>query len=394
MIRTLIDKAASAGRRAGNRGADFTNNNKLIKAIDFISGSLPAQEEDFFMVCSRSAQLVAALMTKVLLGPTGLDTHSVETFNSMFGKVMGDIPALACTPFQELSNSVLDQLDKTAKASCAEQKKAWEAGARHSADPHPRTWTAIQQRDCEKAEKKKANDAYGDNTKRDKDHKIDYTKDRASPDEIKTAALWGELRRPRESPLLHVWSVTLHPSWPVAPADSEAEFRHICDTEAHGGNDRDGRSCGDNAMWRYGWYAKTVQLKSLPRELAAHTGDLLQGWANRLMGKAIQGVLERILFFVPKSPSSLPGVGRLTQWFPGAGTVLSRTINNGSGRHAASVSVGDTMRRLFTGVRSPGNANSYWVRKWAGSQSVGALSKLFGGFDRVNFDADIEENLH
>ncbi|MET0389075.1 MAG: hypothetical protein ABW321_24080 [Polyangiales bacterium] len=367
LIGKLIDKAMALGRRAGNRGAGIANS-RAVRVIDFISGSLPAQEEDFFMVCSRSGELVAALMTKVLLGPLQLDQGAIEAFNSGFGKVIGSAQTVTCQPLSELSNSVLSEIDANVDAKCAEEKKSWEDGGpvepgkpRH----RKRTWTIGQQQECEKKQRKAANDSLGPGNTPDGKNNVDYTKDRAAVEEIKTAAIWGELILPKDSPLIHVWSVNLALEWEFAPADSEAEYRHACDAQ----RDTDGRTCGDNAMWRYGWYAKTIQLKSLPRELAAHIGDLLQGWINRLSGKAIQGVVARVVANLPKAPD---GTGR-----PRLGPILGQPIAGGGsgGRHRAPdpTNVQDVLLRHFTGVRSAEAGNSYWSRKalgpWIGNHA-------------------------
>jgi hypothetical protein len=53
-------------------------------------------------------------------------------------------------------------------------------------------------------------------------------------------------------------------------------------------------------MWRPGWYAKLVPVRDITDEIAQKFGDLLAGWFSRALGKAITGVLDRVIHkFVP-----------------------------------------------------------------------------------------------
>jgi hypothetical protein len=355
LISRMLSKASEKGRKASNR-AGAASNSKTARVLDALSGSLPAQDEDIFMVCSRSAQLVSALVTKVLLGPVRLDQSAVESFNSAFGKAIGSIPSVACTPIEELDDKLQDQITSQVAAKCEEEKEKWQStpkqggGAKHQKKP----WTKGQQLACEEEQKKKSAEALGKGKGPDGSD-VDPTKDQASSDDIKTASLWSLILAPKGSPLLHVWSVSLSSGWPYFPGDAEAEFLHLC----AGDFDKDGRSCGDNSLWRYGWYAKTVQLRPLEQELSMYMGQMFEGWMGNAAGKAIQGVLGRLAAFLPASFSQKGGpLGPLDP--PGG----KHSIPSG-GKHRApdSQTVQDVLMRNLSGLRHPELGNGYWNRK-------------------------------
>lgn len=370
LISRMVTMVQQKSRKVSN-GAAGASKSGPAKWINRLAGSLPAQDEDLFMVCSRSAEAVAALVTKVLLGPLDLNASSVETFNSTFGKTIGSIPTIACTPMDELGESVQGQITEQVGAKCKEEKETWEKsmeeGVKHRKN---KPWTKGQQLACEKKHKDEATKALGKGRGSDGGD-VDVTKDQAAMEDIKTAALWGLSKHPRTSPLLHVWSINPSDRWPYVPGDAEAEFRHVC----AGDNDKDGRTCADNALWRYGWFANTVPLRSLGEELGQEYGEMLQGAFNRAMGKAIQGVLGRLASYLP---------ARFSQ---GGGLLGVPAGSPGPGKHAAArPSVQDLLtRNLFSGWRHPEVANGYWNRKvvgpmtgnWIGSGVGNATQSVF-----------------
>ncbi|MET0387049.1 MAG: hypothetical protein ABW321_13870 [Polyangiales bacterium] len=383
LFRRFIDRARVVARNAGNRGAGAADH-WLVQGLDFISGSLPAQDEDYYQVCSRAAELTAALVTKVLLGPLNLDQGSIEAFNTGFGQVIGSFQSVTCKPLDELSNDIVNEIESNVGAKCEQAKRDYEnPPAPPGGGPAPagRRWTHGLQQKCEKDERKKANEVAGTNTRPDPAtgagaNNVDYTKDRASTEEIKTAALWGLSLEPKQSPLLHVWSVTLVPSISFAPADSEAEFRHTCD----GGTDAGGRGCGENSLWRYGWFAKTVQLKPFWREFGAYFGDMLQGWLNRAIGKAVQGIVGRLVQNIPAQPS-LTSNALLTP-------LRSQGRHTAHGRHRSpdATTVRDVLFRHLGGVRAPDAGNAYWSRRWINGE-IGKYIPL------ENLDANLDDGI-
>jgi hypothetical protein len=355
VISRVISKASAKGRKVSN-SAGGASNSTAARVVDALSGSLPAQDEDIFMVCSRSAQLVSALVTKVLLGPLRLDASAVDSFNSAFGKTIGSISTVACTPMDELDDKVQDQITSQVSAKCQEEKEKWQStpqegrGAQHRRKP----WTKGQQLACEEEQKKKAAEAVGKGQGPGKSD-VDPTKDQASSEDIKTASLWSLILSPNTSPLLHVWSVNLTPSWPHFPGDAEAEFLHVCT----GNFDKDGRSCGDNSLWRYGWYAKNVPLRPLEQEFAAHMGDMFEGFMGNAAGKAIQGIIGRLAAFLPAGFNQKGGP--LGPVEPPRG---KHSIPSG-GKHRApnTQTVQDVLMRNLSGLRHPELGNGYWNRK-------------------------------
>jgi hypothetical protein len=143
---------------------------------------------------------------------------------------------------------------------------------------------------------------------------------------------------------------------------AEAEFFAPCDKfdRASGSgddNDSDGRSCGDNAMWRYGWDVVMVSHRPLEEELVAHFGDFMRGWANRFVAKGIQGVIGRIVNALPLTKIKIGSNAPALPWI--------------GGRHRRQpLPPAELIYRHIRGLRTGELGNAYWNRRWAGSQVV------------------------
>lgn len=320
--------------------------------IDFLSGSLPAQEEDYFQVCQRSAIGVGSL----LLFPftqAGLSQSVADGIVNTASKIIGSIQTLTCTPLEEFDNQIADQITNEVFSSCQKQKEEYErqpaAGqGRHSGNTQK--WTAGLQQKCEKDTRKKLEGQA-------KDNKQD-PKTRPTAEEIKTAAVWGEMLVPQGSPLTHVWGILPKLGSSFVVYTAEAEFFAPCHNYRRNDpnsstTDNDGRACGENAMWRYAWEAMTIPERSVEEELVHSMGDFARGWANRFVAKGIQGLIGRVATKVLPSNISLPPL-------PG-------------GRHRAQPTgdISELLTRHIRGLRTTEVGNSWIVRRWAGSALVG-----------------------
>jgi hypothetical protein len=317
--------------------------------LDFLTGSLPAQEEDYFQVCSRAAEELASLVTGVLVHTTGLSQGSADHISSTFGKVIGTVQTVTCAPLEEFKNTLAKQVNAQVDVSCKQQKTQYLSGGRHAAKA--RKWTIGMQQECEKKQRAQAEKAAGEGVKT-----------RPTVETIKTAAVWGEMLRPQVNPLLHVWMSYYREDPERIAYSAEAEFFAPCDkydrtTDSGGDKDDDGRSCGDNAMWRYGWDTIMVTKRSFTEEMVAHFGDFMRGWANRFVAKGIQGVIGRVaVAIIPRGKTFTPPGGPMP-WI--------------GGRHQQQPEPLEVLlSRHILGTRTTEAGNGFWTRRWAGSEVV------------------------
>lgn len=272
----LVKKAdkAVASKKFGKSGMV----SQVYEVVHGATPSLPAQEEDFYELCSRSGELLSALFLRVLGGPLHLGDSQIEKISSFVGVVVGSMQTIACTPLKAVGDTIEAEIDKAVDTKCKEQEDAW----KNEDDNKGKKWDDDRKKKCKDDEKKKSG----------------YKKP-TEAESIKVARLWGIIKDPKNSPFLHVWATTQLESRfkDIDPANTMAEFRHICD----GGTDSAGRGCSENSLWRPGWYAKLVPVRHFNDELANKFGDALAGWFSRALGRAISGVIDDLVKkFVPK----------------------------------------------------------------------------------------------
>jgi hypothetical protein len=295
----------------------------LIKgAVDLtkgLVGSLPVQEEDFFQVCPRAAELMTASLMHTLSGPVGLDTAAIEKVSSFVAVVVGSLPTLMCTPLKSVNDSIVKELDQAVDKKCGDAKVAWESDKKNKG----KKWDGAKCKDEESKKFQKNNKPLNSET-------------------IKVGRLWGLMLAPKESPFLHVWSVTHFDSaLELEPANAMSEFRHVCD----GKGDAAGRSCAENSMWSNGWYGKLVPVRDVRDEMRQKLGDLFAGWFSRALGKAITGLVDNALRHLPKSVAGKTALS----------DALNRHLGTLTGPKAAN---GWWNRRLASGLASN------WLKPW------------------------------
>jgi hypothetical protein len=285
----------------------------------YATGSLPVQEEDFYQLCERAAELVVANMLHVF-SFGGLNQSAIDKVSSFAGVIAGSLHTLACTPISELKSKVDAQVKDAVDQKCKDDKKAKEDGGGK--------WSDAEQKKCKDDNEKK------------------YKKQFSAPDAeaIKVARLWGVIASPKESPFLHVYAVTQLPSkFNVEPANANGEFRHVCD----GGNDAGYRGCGENSMWSNGWFAKLVPVRNLGLEVEMKLGAIFAGWLSRFMGKNVTSLVDQ---FVKKLP-----------------------VN---GNPLQSNALNDSLNRVIGTLVGPKAANGWWNRRLLGGQTFQGLQRL------------------
>jgi hypothetical protein len=296
--------------------------NAVTEAVDYtkgLVGSLPVQEEDFYQVCGRAAELMSATLLHVLGGPVGLDTAAIEKVTSFVAVVVGSLPTLMCTPIKSVNATLTKELEGAVTKKCSDEKSAWESDEKNKG----KKYTEAQAKSCKDREGKKA--------------KIDAK----NSESIKVGRLWGLMLGPKESPFLHVWSVVhMDSGLDLEPANAMAEFRHVCD----GKGDAAGRSCGENSMWSNGWFAKMVPVRDVRDEMRMKIGDLFAGWFSRALGKAITGLVDNALKHVPKAD-------------------------------VATSKLANALNRMLGTLAGPKAANGWWNRRLAGGKAAAWIAK-------------------
>jgi hypothetical protein len=298
--------------------------NAVTEAVDYtkgLVGSLPVQEEDFFQVCGRAAELMSATLLHVLGGPVGLDTAAIEKVTSFVAVVVGSLPTLMCTPIKSVNATLQQELLGAVTKKCDDEKSAWDSDSNNKG----KKYSADQAKACKDREGKKA--------------KIDAK----NAESIKVGRLWGLMTGPKESPFLHVWSVVhMDSKFDLESANAMAEFRHVCDNKG----DAAGRSCAENSMWSNGWFAKLVPVRDVRAEMRMKIGDLFAGWFSRALGKAVTGLVDNALKHVPKASVSTSALSN----------ALNRLLGTLAGPKAAN---GWWNRRLASGKAAA------WITKWS-----------------------------
>jgi len=232
-----------------SKGASVTGD-----VLKNLTGSLPVQDEDMYELCARAGELMTALMLKALTFGA-LDQGAINKVSSIASQLFGNLDTLFCTPLNDMTSSVRDEVVDKVKEQCDKQEQ--DSGSE---------WTEKQRKEC------------NDKGKNDKLYKNE------SNPSIKVARLWGIMAGPKNSPFLHVWSfVELDSKFDVDAADAMTEFRHICD----GGTDAAYRGCSENSMWRPGWFAKFVPWRSVGTEIGQKYDEVLSGWLGRYLGREI-----------------------------------------------------------------------------------------------------------
>ncbi|HEX5658058.1 MAG TPA: hypothetical protein VFX59_12725 [Polyangiales bacterium] len=295
-VNKLFDKAVAklpAGGQTGVSAAMTVAKNAV--------GSLPVQEEDFYQLCGRAAELMVASMMHIF-GLGGMDQGAIDKVSSFAAVIVGSLPSVMCTPISELKSTVESQVTEAVTAKCnGEKKKREDEGGE---------WSDTDQDDC----KKKNEEA--------------YTKQFKAPDaeQIKVARLWGIISAPKESPFLHTWGVTyLESKYGVDDANANGEFRHVC----NGGGDAASRSCAENSMWSNGWYAKLVPVRNFIDEVEQKLGSIFSGWLGRFIGKNITGLMDELVKKLGGT-NPLKGQSALTDALNRAiGTVAGSKFANG-----------------------------------------------------------------
>jgi hypothetical protein len=307
----MIDKALAKLPAGGKKGVD-----SAVGIAKYAVGSLPVQEEDFYQLCGRAAELMVANMLHIFsLG--GMDQGAIDKVSSFAAVIVGSLPSLMCTPISELTATVESQVTDAVTKKCGDDKKAKEDGGDK--------WTDTMQKDCEEKNKKA------------------YTKQFSAPDaeEIKVARLWGIINAPKESPFLHVWAFAgIESKLALEPANANGEFRHVC----NGGGDAASRSCAENSMWSNGWYAKLVPVRNFIDELEQKLGAIFSGWMSRFVGRNITNLLDRV-------------------------------VKNMNTNPLASNALNDSLNRAIGTLIGPKFANGWWNRRLVGGLPFGWLQR-------------------
>jgi hypothetical protein len=312
-IDRMVDQATAKLPAAGQGAV-----NAAIGIGKFAVGSLPVQEEDFYQLCGRAAELmVANLMHVFSFG--GMDQGAIDKVSSFTAVIVGSLPSVMCTPIRQLKSTLEQTVNDAVDQKCKDDKKRKEADGDE--------WSDDDQKKCEKENKDK------------------YQKQFESPDaeEIKVARLWGIINAPKESPFLHVYAATpIQSKLNVEPANANGEFRHVC----NGGGDAASRSCAENSMWSNGWFAKLVPVRNFSDEAEQKLGAVFSGWFSRFIGRNITGLLDR---FVKETKVNVNPL--------------------------ASSSLNDMLNRMIGTVVGPKFANGWWNRRLAGGQAFGWLQR-------------------
>ncbi len=313
-IDTMVNKAVAKLPAGGQGGV-----NKAIGIAKYAVGSLPVQEEDFYQLCGRAAELMVANMLH-LFSFGGMDQGAIDKVSSFAAVIVGSLPTVMCTPLKQLKANIEQQVTDAVTQKCKDDKKAREDDGGD--------WSDDDQKKCEK------------------DNKDKYKKQFESPDaeEIKVARLWGIIQNPKESPFLHTWAVTAieNPKLTVEPANANGEFRHVCD----GGADAAGRGCGENSMWSNGWFAKLVPVRNFSDEAEQKLGAVFAGWFSRFMGKNITQVVDRVIKAMKVNANPL-----------------------------ASSALSDSLNRVFGTAIGGKAANGWWNRRLLAGQPFGWLQR-------------------
>jgi hypothetical protein len=293
--------------------------NSAVTIGKYALGSLPVQEEDFYQLCERAAELVVANLLQVFTFGA-MDQGAIDKVSSFAGVIAGSLHTLACTPISELKSTVTDKVNEAVTQKCDDDKKKKEDGGD--------TWSDDDQKKCKDDNEKK------------------YKKQFSAPDAeaIKVARLWGIIQAPKESPFLHVWAVTnIDSPLNVEPANANGEFRHVCD----GNTDAAYRGCSENSMWSNGWYAKLVPVRNFGIEVEVKLGAIFAGWLSRFMGKNIVSLVDQFVKKLPVNTNPL-----------------------------ASNALNDSLNRVIGTLAGPKAANGWWNRRLLGGQAFGWLQRL------------------
>ena len=308
----------------------------VTEAIDLakgVFGSLPVQEEDAYQLCARAGEMVTTFFPSVV----GLDDAALGKLGAFAATVFGSMQTMTCTPLKELGSTAENEIRKASDKKCQEEEDE-DLGLAPLFGDKP-YWTDARRKKCRADKLAEAKKQSG-------------WKDPIEFESLKVARLWGIIAAPKNSPFLHVWSlVPLHRAGPesrfhknmknlfgwdlddvgvqadivdhgdIDPADAMGEFRHVCD----GAADAAARSCGENSMWRPGWYGKLVPVRDVSEEMRQKLGDALAGWFSRALGKAIASATDRALQrFVPDA--SQPFIGMFERHI--GITLGQRMLNN------------------------------------------------------------------
>lgn len=290
MIPTFIDrKLPGFPPRMGSLDGKI-HSSKLLKSAKLLVGSpsLPVEEEDYYQVCSRSAEFMTAGFTG-MLARTGIIPEDVARLvASRVSQVVGTIPALACEPFD--ASTLQREMEDGITAACKAEKEKQESG------DNPKPWTRSNQKKCEKTHREKAKE------------NLKKPAAQPNPDMIKTAKLWN-ITSHVSSAFLHTWAAAVAQpnsfkaegtikSWILwwhgdkQDADDnitlgEAEFFFQCRSGiSH-------RTCADDAMWRPWWTATPVRVNAPWKEI-----DVLSvayGWGNNALGNLLSDALKKVL---------------------------------------------------------------------------------------------------
>jgi hypothetical protein len=290
MIPTLVDrKIPGFPPRMGNLDGQV-HSSKVLKGIKLAIGnpSLPVEEEDYYQVCSRSAEFMTAGFTGMLARTGIIPDQVARLVASRVSQVVGTLPALACEPFD--ASTLQRELEESIGTACKAEKDEQESGE------NARAWSRSDQKKCEKKHREKAKESFKKQSAQ------------PNPDMIKTAKLWN-ITSHVSSAFLHTWAVAVaQPNsfkaegtlkgwilWLSGDKEDsndkitlgEAEFFFQCRKQASH------RTCGDDAMWRPWWTASTVRVNAPWKEI-----DLLSvayGWGNNALGNLLSDALKKVL---------------------------------------------------------------------------------------------------
>jgi hypothetical protein len=302
-------------------------------------GSLPVQEEDFYQVCGRGAEFIAAVFGRIF-NMLGLPGNGTQKLGDIMAATFGSLPNVMCKPLPEVKKGLDAQVQFARELYCKEQRENFDGNPDNKGKKFDQT-------KCEKDAKDKGK-----------------VRDPVDPESIKIARLWAVTGSPAHSPFLHVWSFSpIAGDYQVEPANAMGEFRHTCDGAAL---DAARRGCGENSMFSPGWYGKLVPVRSLGEELAANFGEIMAGWLGRALGKAITGVVDRVLKNV-----KIPGSGTNNKYLQ----MIERQI----GAIYGTLAIG------------PKTANGWWNRRLLSNEIINALGVNNW---RVIVDKGYPEHLH
>ncbi|MEY4581100.1 MAG: hypothetical protein RL701_5803 [Pseudomonadota bacterium] len=313
-------------------------------------GSLPVQEEDFYQVCGRGAEFMSTIFTRVFKGPLGLDDATAQALGDIIAVSAGSLAKVACTPLPTVTKNLKAQAAKAILLACTEEKVAFEAAEQAKKDKDSKY--KKQDFDLDKCKDGKKGKGGSGN------------RDPVDVESIKIARLWGLTADPANSPFLHVWAAApIDSRFNVEAADAVGEFRHVCDGKQL---DAARRGCAENSLFSPGWYGKLVPVRSFGDEMAANFGEIMSGWISRAIGKAITGLVDRLLKDVKFK--SVPGPSGYAE------TVMRQ--------------IGGQYRSLAIGSKA---ANGWWNRRLLSGEITKAL-----GVNNWNIMTDpaYPEHLH